>query len=160
MTAPTTTPSDRAFWEALLLLHGHRCPMSILGARLGLAAVEALGGRTDRRFSARYFHETCAVDGVQLATGCTLGNHNLQVEAKGEHRLLVWDPQTRDQVRVGLTEAALEAGRRYGEMRKSREALPPASPDRAALEARMDDVLKQLEAAPTPSLVSVDPIGG
>jgi formylmethanofuran dehydrogenase subunit E len=134
--------------------------MSILGARLGLAASEALGGRLPgRRLSARYFHQTCALDGIQLATSCTLGNGNLQVEAKGEHRLVLWDPQTREQARVRLTDAALETGRRYGEMRKRLSGLPPTSSDRADLEERMEELLRELEAAPTPSLVALDPAG-
>lgn len=160
MTVPTTTPSDRSFWEALLRLHGHRCPMSILGARLGLAALEQLGGdRRGGRLSARYLHRTCALDGIQLATSCTLGNGNLEVEAQGEHRLVLWDPQTRDQARVRLTEAALEAGRRYADLRRDLAALPPGSGDRSALEQRMEDILREFEGAPTASLVTLETPG-
>ncbi|MBI5017009.1 MAG: formylmethanofuran dehydrogenase subunit E family protein [Deltaproteobacteria bacterium] len=159
MIAPTTTPSDPSFWQALLRLHGHRCPMSILGARLGLAALDVLGPeRAGRRLSARYLHQTCALDGIQLATSCTLGNGNLQVEAKGEHRLLLWDPETREQARVRLTAEALEVGRRYAELRGRRDALAPGSQERAAGEARMEELLRELEEAPTPSLVATESV--
>jgi formylmethanofuran dehydrogenase subunit E len=134
--------------------------MSILGARLGLAALQHLGGgRPGRRLSARYLHQTCALDGIQLATSCTLGNGNLQIDAKGEHRLLLWDPETREQARVRLTPEALETGRRYGEMRRSLEGLAPDSSERPALEERMEGLLHDLEAAPTPSLVAIEPVG-
>lgn len=157
MTAPTTTPFDPSFWHGLERLHGHRCPMSILGARLGLAALDELGGlRPWRRLSARYHHRTCALDGIQMATSCTLGNGNLQVEALGEHRLVLWDTETRDQARVCLTETALASGRRYSELRKAADSLPDATRERRDVEERMEELLRQLEGEPALNLVTVE----
>lgn len=157
MTALTTTPSDPAFWQALARLHGHRCPMSILGARLGLAAREALGGaRSWKQLSARYHHRTCALDGVQMATSCTLGNGNLQIEPTGEHLLVLWDPETRDQARVRLSEEALAAGRRYGELRRTSEGLAPGTTARTAADEEAETILAWLESAPAESLVTIE----
>jgi formylmethanofuran dehydrogenase subunit E len=59
-------------------IHGHLCPMVLLGARTG---------RKARRLVAREGHDLnlfgfyrgygCAVDGIQIFSGCTWGNSNL-----------------------------------------------------------------------------------
>ncbi len=64
--------------------HGHLGPYAILGWKIGLRAVELLGGK-------RYFgiHTTvrcpdapppsCMVDGLQMSTGCTMGKRNIEL---------------------------------------------------------------------------------
>jgi len=155
MTARTTTPSEPDFFEALALLHGHRCPMSIFGARLGLAARAALSAAPGQRLAARYLHQTCALDGIQLATRCTLGNGNLRVDPRGEHRLLLWVEGGAVGVEARLTAAALEQGRSYGSLRDRAAALPDGAPARRELEETMAQLLRSLEAAPEAELVAV-----
>ena len=48
--------------------HGHRCPMSTLGGRLGLAALNALG-ETDGELKAVFANRTCAIYGITAVTG-------------------------------------------------------------------------------------------
>ena len=156
MTAPTTMPSDPAFWESLHRLHGHRCPMSLLGARLALAAREALGPQPPAvHFSARYRHQTCALDGIQLATSCTPGNNNLEIDPVGEHHLTLWVQETGTTVCARLTDKALELGRAYGELRKRLRRLESRSAEACEVEAQMEQALQQLEAAPWPLLVEL-----
>jgi formylmethanofuran dehydrogenase subunit E len=162
MTAPITTPSEaggpgQEFFAALERLHGHRCPMSILGARLGLAARAALGEwqQSERRLRARFHHRTCALDGVQLATQCTLGNGNIEVLPEGEHRLeltVTGDPRHAEAV---LRPEGLERGRRYGGLRTRAEELPPESEERRTMETQMMAILTDLETAPAEELVVV-----
>lgn len=155
MTAPTTTPSDTGFYLALARLHGHRCPMSILGARLGFAAAAALARRTTPgRRSATYYHQTCALDGIQLATGCTPGNGTLAVVPRDEHRLILRG-ETGPAATARLTLRALDLGRAYGALRAEADALPPGSPDHPALEARREELLRSLEEAPEGDLVNL-----
>jgi len=64
--------------------HGHRCPMSTLGGRLGWAA--------RRRLPAGELHgvyriDTCAVEGIRCATGCSEADGTLEVRAEGRHLL-------------------------------------------------------------------------
>lgn len=77
-TAPTTTLSEKDR-ELILQVHGHLCPMVLLGARLALAAVEAYGHDEESSLQPfGYFRgQGCAVDGIQLFSGCTTGNNNL-----------------------------------------------------------------------------------
>ncbi|MBE0616989.1 MAG: formylmethanofuran dehydrogenase subunit E family protein [Proteobacteria bacterium] len=155
MTAHTTTPSEPEFFAALALLHGHRCPMSILGARLGLAARSALDAPAGQRLSALYRHQTCALDGIQLATHCTLGNGNLRVEHRGEHRLLLWVEGQSTGSESRLTLAALERGRSFAELRDRVAGLTAGAPDRRQAEATMAQLLRSLESAPEAELVAV-----
>lgn len=157
MTAPTTTPFEPGFFEVLARLHGHRCPMSILGARLGLAARAALGAAPGQRLTAVYLHQTCALDGIQLATGCTAGNGNLQVAPRGEHRLLLRREGEARGVEAELTELALARGRAYGALKTRAEAAPPGTPERDRGEAALETLLRELEAAPAAELVTVRP---
>ena len=77
-TALTTTLSESDL-ELIRQVHGHICPAVLLGARLALAAVTSY--RTEGNAAAKpygYFRgQGCAVDGIQLFSGCTLGNANL-----------------------------------------------------------------------------------
>jgi formylmethanofuran dehydrogenase subunit E len=147
MTAPTTTLSERDdFYAFLKRLHGHRCPMSILGARLGLAARERVGRHgEDGDVAAVYYHRTCAIDGIQAALGTTSGNTNIEVRPEGIHRLEAVNKTKRMYVTVSLTEEALSRGREYGELRRS-----------GGDKARMEEILKGLEAAPESELIMVE----
>ena len=161
MTAPTTTPSDpagpdREFFAALERLHGHRCPMSILGARLGWAARALLGVEAHawRRLRGCYHHSTCAVDGIQLATQCTSGNGNLEVLAEGDHRLVLTALDDGRRAEARPTVQALQSGRRYGELRARADDLPPGCEEEKSLRAELAALLDHLETAPREELVA------
>jgi len=70
---------DKDILELGIKFHGHRCPAMPLGIRAGLAAMKQLGVEraTNKELycyiETGYSHATmCFVDGVQVATGCTL----------------------------------------------------------------------------------------
>lgn len=155
MTAPTTTRSEPGLYALLAALHGHRCPMSILGARLGLAARAALGPKGEGRLTGRFLHQTCALDGIQVATGCTPGNGNLVAEPRGEH-CLVLRSAGGTAVTARLTSGALDQGRAYAERRAALAVLTPDSAEGVRLQAEMDALLQALETAPEADLVVLE----
>ncbi len=133
------------FYSRLHSFHGHRCPMSILGARLGLAAKEHVGRHgEDGDVHSHYFHRTCAIDGIQLALGTTTGNSNIEFTPEGTHRLIATNKSKRMQIEVILTPEALRRGKEYGELRRSGGDI-----------MRMEEILHDLEKAPTNDLVEV-----
>lgn len=69
-------------FKGLYEFHGHRCPMSTMGARLGLAAMRALGVTKADQFQVEghFQAKNCALDGIQYVTGCTVGNGNLRYD--------------------------------------------------------------------------------
>jgi len=84
--------------------HGHLGPFLVLGLRAGFRAVE-LFGRDPFKLKAmvtlrKRIPYTCFLDGIQFATGCTLGKGNIEIlegdgitvrfiHERGELRLIV-----------------------------------------------------------------------
>ena len=61
--------------------HHHLCPRQVLGARVGLAAAAALNlitPRTDKRLLVILETDGCFADGLEVATGCTVGHRTLK----------------------------------------------------------------------------------
>lgn len=83
-----------ALVNGAIQFHGHLGPYMILGLKAGLAAVEGLGKDP---FKMRAIVNTglsppssCFIDGVQFASGCTLGKGNLEVrEGNGISALFI-----------------------------------------------------------------------
>lgn len=67
--------------------HGHYCPMSTLGLRLGLEAVRHLQGRWAEDWQFCYQSRTCAVDGIILAFESRCLAIDLQIAQHGQHLL-------------------------------------------------------------------------
>lgn len=67
--------------------HKHLCPRQVLGARMGLAgaaAVDLSVPRRDKRLLVILETDGCFADGVEVATGCTVGQRTLRVEDCGK----------------------------------------------------------------------------
>ena len=67
--------------------HDHLCPRQILGARIGMAGMKALGfdePPTKKQLLVISETDGCFVDGVIAATGCTVGHRTLRVEDYGK----------------------------------------------------------------------------
>ncbi len=83
--------------------HDHLCPRQILGVRIGLAGMTALGfGAPPAKKELLVISETdgCFVDGVTAATGCTVGHRTLRVEDYGKVAAVFVDTTTGRAVRV------------------------------------------------------------
>ena len=92
--------------------HGHRCPMSTLGGRLGLAALSALDVEPGSDMTAVFENDTCAVDGIELTIGCLQSTGALRVEDTGSHALTV-RTENGMSVRVTISESALATAWEY-----------------------------------------------
>lgn len=66
--------------------HGHVCPGLAIGYRVASTAVELLGVERphDEELVAVVENDTCAVDAVQVVTGCTFGKGNLVFKDYGK----------------------------------------------------------------------------
>lgn len=146
----------REFFAAIYALHGHRCPMSTLGGRLGRAAAAHVDSLRRR---AVYHIDTCALDGIRVATGC----HEIRVVDEGRHVLDLVDDRNGRGVRVALRPEALAIA---GEYRRLDDALDRdrAGLDPTTLAARqsevnqvLDKVLEQLWTLPDEALLEIAP---
>lgn len=136
--------------------HGHRCPMSTLGGRLGLAAVKYLG-EAGGEFQAVYSNRTCATDGIAETTGCTEEQGSLVIKNDGRHVLTLTSGKA--SVEVGLTIEALEMAGRYRSLcNRLEEGWDMLAADeqlkrRAEMDALLDELLPQFWHAEDQSLV-------
>jgi formylmethanofuran dehydrogenase subunit E len=83
--------------------HDHLCPRQILGVRIGLAGMKALGfSEPPEKKQLLVITETdgCFVDGVIAATDCTIGHRTLRVEDYGKVAATFVDTQTGVAVRL------------------------------------------------------------
>lgn len=83
--------------------HSHLCPRQILGVRLGLTGVTALGfdaPPAGKRLLVIAETDGCFVDGVSAATDCTVGHRTLRVEDYGKTAATFVDVQTGRAFRV------------------------------------------------------------
>lgn len=83
--------------------HAHLCPRQVLGARMGLAGLAALGfdlPPAGKRLLIVVETDGCFLDGLSAATGCTPGHRTLRVEDYGKTAAVFVDVATARAVRV------------------------------------------------------------
>lgn len=83
--------------------HDHLCPRQILGVRIGMAGMQALGFEeppAKKRLLVISETDGCFVDGVIAATDCTVGHRTLRVEDYGKVAATFVDAKTGRAVRV------------------------------------------------------------
>ncbi len=67
--------------------HTHLCPRQVLGVRMGQAGAAALGlalPRKDKGLLVILETDGCFADGVEVATGCSVGHRTLRIEDYGK----------------------------------------------------------------------------
>lgn len=99
--------NDRETLMKALEFHGHRCWASVAGVRAGLAALRVLNVKRSGGRQLHAFIEIgddhggiCFGDGVQYATGCTLGKGNMEKTPYGKLAVTVIERATNRAVRV------------------------------------------------------------
>jgi formylmethanofuran dehydrogenase subunit E len=90
-----------------LRFHGHRCWASVAGVRAGLVALRELGVQRSGGRQLHAFVEIgedhggmCFGDGVQYATGCTLGKGNLEKTPYGKLAVTLIERASNRAIRV------------------------------------------------------------
>ncbi|MEW5920963.1 MAG: FmdE family protein [Bacillota bacterium] len=71
--------SEKKMWDRVVAFHGHSCLGLAIGFRVAEAAMRSLGNvrDIDEEMVAIVENDSCAVDAIQVITGCTLGKGNL-----------------------------------------------------------------------------------
>lgn len=65
-------------FKDVINFHGHACPGLAIGYRVAVFALKQLGKRaSDEELVAIVENNSCAVDAIQVITGCTFGKGNL-----------------------------------------------------------------------------------
>ncbi len=83
--------------------HSHLCPRQVLGVRIGLTGMAALdlpSPRRNKRLLVILETDGCFADGIEAATGCTVGHRTLRVEDYGKIAATFVDVRTEQAVRI------------------------------------------------------------
>lgn len=98
--------------------HSHLCPRQILGVRLGLCGLKALGvsaNQGSKRLLVITETDGCFADGLTAATDCTVGHRTLRVEDYGKAAATFVDTQTGLAIRVAPALDIRERAYRYAQ---------------------------------------------
>jgi formylmethanofuran dehydrogenase subunit E len=149
-------PPRQRFAE-IYQIHGHRCPMSTLGGRLGFAAQLRLVGRAP--LTATYYIATCAADGISVMTGCKQADGTLRIVAQERHALWLQETDGRG-LFAELSSSALQLAGTYRTLDQAlqQEAaqLSPAERQQrqAAKELFLEELLQKLWTLPDDELMN------
>jgi len=113
--------------------------MVLLGARTGMKARQLVAGtETVSRLFGYYRGYGCAVDGIQIFTGCTWGNHNLVLLRGRNFTFILTEEGSGEGVMVSPQSRLLERIRdeRSPESRSALMAMFGSAPDDEILEIR------------------------
>ncbi|MDO9042226.1 MAG: FmdE family protein [Desulfocapsaceae bacterium] len=90
-------------FEEVVQFHGHVCPGLAFGFRVAQAALEAMGERSlDEELVAVVENRSCAVDAIQVMSGCTFGKGNLVLRDYGKQVYTFLKRPQGDGVRISV----------------------------------------------------------
>lgn len=90
-------------FQDVIAFHGHACPGLAFGFRASQAAMLELGDRSeDEELVAIVENKSCAVDAIQVVTGCTLGKGNLILQDYGKQVYTFLKRPSGDGVRIAV----------------------------------------------------------
>ncbi len=118
-------------FEDVVGFHGHACPGLALGYRVAIFALRELGNRaTDEELVAIVENSSCAVDAVQVLTGCTFGKGNLIFRDYGKQVYTFIKRPSGDGIRIAVdwkapeeTEEEKKRWERYMQGDRSEEVM-------------------------------------
>jgi formylmethanofuran dehydrogenase subunit E len=103
--------------------HSHLCPRQVLGVRMGLAGLKALGIEAPiNKQTGLVIVETdgCFTDGIQVATGAAIGHRTLRVNDLGKIAATIVNVQTGKAIRFSPRPDVRERAVLYAPEMKSR----------------------------------------
>ena len=90
-------------FEDVIEFHGHSCPGLAIGYRVSTLALNELGERaSDEELVAIVENNSCAVDAVQVVTGCTFGKGNLIFRDYGKQVYTFTKRPSGDGIRISV----------------------------------------------------------
>ncbi|MGB9715641.1 MAG: FmdE family protein [Thermodesulfovibrionales bacterium] len=117
--------------DEVVEFHGHICPGLVLGYRVSILALKEFKGRAiDEELVAIVENNSCAVDAVQVITGCTFGKGNLIFRDYGKQVYTFIKRPSGESLRISVkwesppeTEKEKKMWERYSKGERSEEIL-------------------------------------
>lgn len=128
--------------------HGNVCVPLAVGLKMSYVAMQELGvsRAADREISAvvevgDHHWASCLLDGVQWATGCTLGKENLRIEPLGKFAMTLIEASSRRAVRISWRPEFIEQALQWPLVVAKREGRSDYRPAAGEVAALIEDVL-------------------
>lgn len=96
---------DSELWEKTVEFHGHVCPGVAVGFRAALNAARLLHCGTEKLEASHFViahNDLCGLDGIQVVTGCSIGNAGLVIDNRGKQCFSFISKQTGTGIRLAL----------------------------------------------------------
>lgn len=143
-------------FNEVVAFHGHACPGLALGYRVASYVMKHFAPRPeDEELVAIVENNSCAVDAIQVVTGCTFGKGNLIFRDYGKQVYTFIKRPSGQALRVAIhwepppeSPEETEAWRRYSQGDRSEEVL-------RLVHSRKAEKLKAVLEAPDPELFKV-----
>ena len=147
---------DTDVYQRTEQLHGDSCVGQLIGVRLALAAKGALQkSGVSGKMKAKFFGHNCAVAGIQVAAGTTMGNKSLEIIDSNENRLELSDNKGKHTVEARLTKLALGKSKASLELKKKMKSLPADSDQVKQLKMEQDAISAWFRNATDAEVVTV-----
>ena len=140
--------------------HGHVCPGSAIGYKASEAGLNELKSSSapDEEIVAIVENDSCAVDAVQVVTGCTLGKGNLIFVDHGKQVYTFYNRKTEDAVRISLKDSfSVDAlAPKLGKLRAQVNAGNANELEKADLKNMVVDVSNEILEIPYENMFDIE----
>jgi len=128
-------------------IHGGICAGVVIGARMGIAGMRELGFDDGKKHRPVVFTEVdrCMTDGIQAATGCSIGHRSLMLVDNGKFAATFVDAEKNRAIRISASEKCMT---HESWMERIVKDSKPGSPG-----IDMDDINKKLSLMPESDLL-------
>lgn len=151
LPADALTPVTDEELRQAQYFHGHKCPAMPQGLRAGHLAMDILhverargGGELQAIVEIGDHHFSgCFADGIQFATGCTLGKGNIQKKPLGKFAVTLVETKTQRAVRVSAIYARMRECLVMPFFAERRQGVPPFALGPEVVEPLIADVVQR-----------------
>jgi formylmethanofuran dehydrogenase subunit E len=143
-------------YENVVEFHGHSCPGLALGFRTAIAAMKWLNANRseDEEIVAVVENDSCAVDAIQVITGCTFGKGNLLFRDIGKRGYTFCNRRTGKGIRIVERYAPLDSPR-HQELRKAVFSATATEQQRQEWQDLRQHTIDDILRAPESSVLSI-----
>ncbi len=148
---------EKTLWERAVEFHGHTCMGLAMGFRVAEAAMGALGNKrdVDEQMIAIAENDSCAVDAIQVITGCTVGKGNLILRDYGKQAYTFALREKKKAVRITVNIPEGAGQEEIMSLRKKIAAGDASDEDQALFKEMSGKMLKDYLAKPLNELCEV-----
>ncbi len=152
--------NEKTLWEQAVDFHGHECAGLATGFRVAEAAINALRSNRDidEELVAIVENNSCAVDAIQVITGCTYGKGNLIIRDYGKQAYTFILRKNGKAVRITPKKADKEKQDDLTELRKKVFSGKAGEEEKALFQAKTKNIVKEMLSRPLDEMCRVEEI--